>query len=69
MKNKNKAVLYVIYRMKSIYNPNIGIIAKIIFNLEMKKNNEFPNNNCSSVNVVSTPFLLLCVELSDRSSS
>lgn len=30
-------MLYVIYRMTIIYNPNIGIIAKIIFKVEIKK--------------------------------
>lgn len=30
-------MLYVIYRMTTIYNPNIGTIAKIIFKVEIKK--------------------------------
>lgn len=30
-------MLYVIYRMTVIYNPNTGIIAKIIFKVEIKK--------------------------------
>ncbi len=30
-------MLYVIYRMTVIYNPNTGIIAKIIFKIEIKK--------------------------------
>lgn len=34
---KNKAMLYVIYRMTIIYNPNIGIVAKNIFKIEIKK--------------------------------
>lgn len=56
-------MLYVIYRMTVIYNPNIGIIAKIIFKVEIKKKiEEFQSNNsCSSVSFVSTPFLRVCI--------
>lgn len=53
--------------MTVIYNPNTGIIAKIIFKIEIKKKNkEFESNNsCSSVSFVSTLFLLVCIALSD----
>lgn len=53
--------------MTVIYNPNTGIIAKIIFKIEIKKKNkEFESNNsCSSVSFVSTPFPLVCIALSD----
>lgn len=56
-------MLYVIYRMTIIYNPNIGITAKIIFKVEIKKKvEEFQSNSsCSSVSFVSTPFLLVCI--------
>lgn len=64
-------MLYVIYRMTSIYNPNIGITAKIIFKVEIKKKEieEIQSNkNCSSVSFVSTPFLLVGTASSDRGS-
>lgn len=51
--------------MTVIYNPNTGIIAKIIFKIEIKKKKEFESNNsCSSVSFVSTHFPsgLYCVE-------
>lgn len=55
--------------MTIIYNPNIGIIAKIIFKIEIKKKKKKKqfqsNNSCSSVSFVSTPFLLVCIALSD----
>lgn len=56
--------------MTIIYNPNIGIIAKVIFKVEIKKKNEEfqSNDSCSSVSFVSTPFLLVCIALSDWSS-
>lgn len=57
--------------MTSIYNPNIGITAKIIFKVEIKKKEieEIQSNkNCSSVSFVSTPFLLVGTASSDRGS-
>lgn len=56
--------------MTVIYNPNTGIIAKIIFKIETKKKiRSFESNNsCSSVSFVSTPFLLVRIALSDWSS-
>lgn len=53
--------------MTVIYNPNTGFIAKIIFKIEIKKENrEFESNNsCSSIPLVSAPFLLVCIGLSD----
>lgn len=52
--------------MTVIYNPNTGIVAKIIFKIEIKKKKSFESNNsCSSVSLVSTPFLLVCIALSD----
>lgn len=64
-------MLYVIYRMTIIYNPNICIIAKIIFKVEIKKKKieEIQSNNsCSSVSFVSTPFLLVRTASSDWGS-
>lgn len=53
--------------MTIIYNPNNGIVAKIIFKIEIKKKNkEFESNNsCFSLSFVSTPFPLVCIVLSD----
>ncbi len=50
--------------MTVIYNPNTGIIAKIIFKIEIKKKKIRSLKAtvvCSSVSFVSTPFLLVCI--------
>lgn len=48
-------MLYAIYRMTAIYNPTTGIIAKVTFEIEIRKMMEEINNS-SLVCFVSTPF-------------
>lgn len=53
-------MLYAIYRMTAIYNPTTGIIAKVTFEIEIRKMMEEINNS-SLVCFVSTPLPLgLC---------
>lgn len=53
-KPKNKAMLYAIYRTTAIYNPTAGIIAKVTFEIELRKMMEEINNS-SLVCFVSKP--------------
>lgn len=45
-------MLYAIYRMTVIYNPNTGIIAKVTFEIELKKNQKESNNNNNNSSLV-----------------
>lgn len=51
----------VIYRMRVIYNPNTGTIAKIIFVREINTENKDDNNSCPLVYF--SAHLSLCFEL------
>lgn len=49
-------MLYAIYRMTVIYKPNTGIIAKVTFKIEIRKNHKESNNNSSLVCFVCDTF-------------